>query len=180
MHSQSFLFHNNHTWSKRNSESTFDITMGCFDWAAVCELVSLFILNSLQEVFGKNVGLYRDDGLALLSTKSGRLCNKVRKDLLRVFDNFGLKITTLTNQQCTNFLDTTIYRLHIFLHFIECEVVIKISHIKYKHHKLNHSNLKNRNQTYITNTPGNCALLASGRCLVSLTLNTWTEVKYFR
>ena len=81
--------------------------MGSFDGAEVCELVGLFILNSLQERFGENVGLYRDDGLAVVNTRSGRLCDKERKELIRIFDYFGLKITVQTNQQRTNFLNLT-------------------------------------------------------------------------
>ena len=76
---KSLLFHQNQIWSKRNADNTFDVTMGSYGGAEICELVSLFILNSLQERFGKNVGLYRDDGLAVINTKSGRLCDKERK-----------------------------------------------------------------------------------------------------
>ena len=81
--------------------------MGSYDGAEICELVGLFILNSLQTLFGKDVGLYRDDGLAVLNTKSGRLGDKARQDLTRAFNYLGLNITTLTNQQSTNFLDDT-------------------------------------------------------------------------
>ncbi len=70
-------------------------------------LIGLFILNSLQNLFGKDIGLYRDDGLAVLNTKSGRLGDKARQTLTRAFNDLGLNITTLTNQQTTNFLDVT-------------------------------------------------------------------------
>ena len=105
--SKSLLFHKNRTWSKRNTDTTFDVTMGSFDGAEICELVGLFILNSLEERFGKNVGLYRDDGLAVVNTRSGRLCVKERKELISTFNDLGLKITILTNQQRSNFLDLT-------------------------------------------------------------------------
>ena len=46
--------------------------MGSYDGAEVCELVELFLLNELNELFGKdNVGLYRDDGLAIVKNTSG-------------------------------------------------------------------------------------------------------------
>ena len=104
---KSLLFHKNQSWSKRNTDSVFDVTMGSFDGAEVCELVGLFILNSLQERFGENVGLYRDDGLAVVNTRSGRLCDKESKELIRIFNDFGFKITVQTNQQRTSFLDLT-------------------------------------------------------------------------
>ena len=104
---KSLLFHQNRAWSKRNSDNTFDVTMGSYDGAEVCELIGLFILNTLQDRFGKDVGLYRDDGLAVINSRSGRLCDRERKELAAVFDNLGLKITALTNQLRTNFLDLT-------------------------------------------------------------------------
>ena len=58
--------------------------------------------DSLQTLFGKDVGLYRDDGLAVLNTKSGRLGDKARQDLTRAFNDLGLNITTLTNQVQTS------------------------------------------------------------------------------
>ena len=94
-------------WSKQISNNNFDVTMGSYDGAETCELVGLFILNSLQKIFGNSVGLYRDDGLAVLNTKSNRLGDKARKDLTRIFNNLGLKITAFANQQSTNFLDIT-------------------------------------------------------------------------
>ena len=56
----------------------------------------------------KNVGLYSDDSLAVINTKSGRLHDKERKELIRIFDDLGLKITKLTNQDRTDFLDLTL------------------------------------------------------------------------
>ena len=38
--------------------------MGSFDGAEVCELVGLYLLSQLQHL-DMNVGLYRDDGLAV-------------------------------------------------------------------------------------------------------------------
>ena len=76
--------------------------MGSYDGAEICELVGLFILNSLQTLFGEDFGLSRDDGLAVLNTKSGRLGDKARQDLTRAFNDLGLNIATLINQQSTN------------------------------------------------------------------------------
>ena len=45
--------------------------MGSYDGAEVCELVGLFLLNELNEFFGKDiVELYRDDGLAIVKNAS--------------------------------------------------------------------------------------------------------------
>ena len=104
---KSLLFHDGLPWVKRDSSNAFDVTMGSFDGAEICELVGLFILSKLKDTFGNNIGLYRDDGLVLLDTKSGRLSDKARKDLTHAFNELGLNITAQANQLSTNFLDIT-------------------------------------------------------------------------
>ena len=55
------------TWLKKSGNEKFDVRMGCFDGAEVCELVGVYILHFLRTVMRKeNVGLYRDDGLQVL------------------------------------------------------------------------------------------------------------------
>ena len=84
------------------------VTMGSYDGAEICELVGLFILNKLGQKFGKeNIGLYRDDGLAIMKSKSARLADKTRKELHKCFEQFGLKITAEANLHVVNFLDVT-------------------------------------------------------------------------
>ena len=104
---KSLLFHDGLPWVKRDSSNAFDVTMGSYDGAEICELVGLFILSKLKDTFGNNIGLYRDDGLVLLDTKSGRLSDKARKDLTHAFNELGLNITAQANQLSTNFLDIT-------------------------------------------------------------------------
>jgi hypothetical protein len=60
--------------------------MGAFDGAEVCELVGLYILNQLKsklKVF--SVGLYRDDGLAVMRNCSGSQADRIRKVLIETF-----------------------------------------------------------------------------------------------
>ena len=105
---KSLLFNVNKPWVKRNNNSMFDVAMGSFDGAEVCELIGLFALNTLAKKFGnENIGLYRDDGLALIQSTSGRLADKARKDLCAQFLQFGLRITAEVNHQLVNFLDVT-------------------------------------------------------------------------
>ena len=70
MHSKrSLLFENDVAWVKKGDSGEFDVTMGSFDGAETCELVGLYILDTLGNKFGnENIGLYRDDGLACLKT----------------------------------------------------------------------------------------------------------------
>ena len=55
MHARkSLLFGNNSTWIKKGGNTTFDVTMGSFDGAEICELVGLFILYCIGEIFEHN------------------------------------------------------------------------------------------------------------------------------
>ena len=63
---KSLLFDNNHPWEKKSGDPDFDVLMGCYDEAEICELVEIFILNKLSNIIDKNsVGLYRDEGLGV-------------------------------------------------------------------------------------------------------------------
>ena len=82
--------------------------MGSYDGAEICKLVGLFILNHLGKTFGKeNIGLYRDDGLAIIKNRSACLADKTTKEVHKVFEQFYLKITAEANLHVVNFLDVT-------------------------------------------------------------------------
>ena len=75
-----------------------DATMGSFDGAELCELVGLFILNDLANKYGtNNIGLYRDDGLAIFKNTTGPQAERTRKEIRRRFKEHGLKITIQSN-----------------------------------------------------------------------------------
>ena len=93
---------------KNNNSNLFDVTMGSYDAPEICELVGLFILNHLGKKFGKkNIGLCRDDVLVIIKNRSARLADKPRKELHKVFEQFGLKTTAEANLRVVNFLDVT-------------------------------------------------------------------------
>ena len=74
---KSLLYSNSEPWMKKGS-GLFDVTMGAYDGAEVCELVGTFLLYKLSLKHNKNkIGLYRDDGLAIFKNISGP---KIRKN----------------------------------------------------------------------------------------------------
>ena len=76
-----FLFCSNQPWIKRDSD-TFDVTMGFYDDAEICELVGIFILSLLSKKYNSNnIGLYRDDGLSVSET----LVDNKQKNNLKIF-----------------------------------------------------------------------------------------------
>ena len=77
--------------------------------AVMCEIVGLYALNKLRTRFGNNnIGLYRDDGLALIEGNSPRLADRARKDLCSAFKELALKITAEVNYKTAKFLEFTL------------------------------------------------------------------------
>ena len=77
---KSWLFNKQQTWIKEDS-GLFDVTMGAYDGVEVCEPVSSFLLYALSMKYNKtNIGLYRDDGLAVLRNVSVPHCEKIKKE----------------------------------------------------------------------------------------------------
>lgn len=103
---KSLLFSEGQTWVKRNGSPDFDVPMGCFDGAEVCEMVGNFLLNKLLTTFEKeNIGLYRDDGLGVLKCCSGPDTERKKKKIIKVFKENGLNITINTGLTIVDFLD---------------------------------------------------------------------------
>ena len=91
-------------------QSDFDVTMGSFDGAELCELVGLYILHILGEKDGKRrIGWYSDDGLACFGNTSGPQADRIRKEFIKIFkEDFDLSIICETNLKALNFLDVTL------------------------------------------------------------------------
>ena len=107
---KSVLTHNNKTWEKINSENQFNISMGSFNGAEICDLVGLFLLNEINKsnIFNHNeFGIYRDDGMAVIRSKSPRTAENTTKKLIKLFKNFDFKITVESGLIQTNFLDVS-------------------------------------------------------------------------
>ena len=101
---KSVLIHKQEAWQKKG-DTTFDVTMGSYDGAETCELVGSFLLSQLQNL-NTSIGLYRDDGLAI-SSATPRDTENIKKEICRVFNQNGLRITIEANKQIINFLDVT-------------------------------------------------------------------------
>ena len=57
---------------------------------------------------GHSVGLYRDDGLAVIENANGLLLDRLRKKIIALFKDEELSITIETNLSVTDFLDVTL------------------------------------------------------------------------
>ena len=101
---RSFLCSQGNDWVKKEGE-TFDVTMGGFHGAEICELVGSFLLSQILEII-PNVGLYRDDGLCV-SSATPRQNEIIKKKICQVFEKNGLSVTIEANSKVVNFLDIT-------------------------------------------------------------------------
>ena len=62
---KSVLYNNGEPWVKKEGGS-FDVTMGAYDRAEMCELIGVCMLYLIRKKYdSKNIGLHRDDGLAI-------------------------------------------------------------------------------------------------------------------
>ena len=89
---KSILFNEGNAWvNKTNPE--IDVAMGAYDGGEVYELVGIYLQDQLSSITGKrNTGLYRDDGLAVLRDTPGPDSDRLKKQIIRMFQSNGLQI----------------------------------------------------------------------------------------
>ena len=66
-----FMITQDKEWIKKGT-GLFDVTMGCYDGAEICQLVGTFALATITKAIPTaSIGLYRDDGLGVLLDMPG-------------------------------------------------------------------------------------------------------------
>ena len=90
----------------KKGNSIFDVNMGSFDGAEICDLIGLFILSQLQKL-DLNIGLYRDDGLAV-GIQTPRQLEIIKQKICKIFKENQLSITIDANLKVVNVLDVTL------------------------------------------------------------------------
>ena len=69
--------HKGEPWIKKQSKD-FDVPIGSYDRAEVCELIGNFMLSLIGNKYNpNNIGQYRDDGLAVFKNTSGPKSEKI-------------------------------------------------------------------------------------------------------
>ena len=73
------------------------------------ELVGIFILYQLSRIYSKNdIGLCRDDGLAVFRNTSGLQAEKIKKHFQSIFRKNNLSIIGKCNLKIVDYLDVTL------------------------------------------------------------------------
>ena len=105
---KSLLYKEGEPWIKKRTNN-FDVTMGSYDGADVCELIGIFMLSLIGNKYNpNNIGLYRDDGLAVFKNTSGPQPDTIKKTFQRMFKNKGLDIIINCKMKILNYLDVTL------------------------------------------------------------------------
>ena len=99
---KAMLYMNGEPWAKKGGE-VFDVGMGFFDGAEVCELTGLYILEELEDL-DIDVGIYRDDGLAVCDLNPQGV-ERIKKKISAIFRKHALEITIEANKKRVEFLD---------------------------------------------------------------------------
>ena len=84
----------------------FDVTMSSYDKAETCKLIAIYMLSLIAFKFKDEVGVYRDDDLAVCKATLKDI-EKVKQEVSHAFRSNGLEITIDTNKKIVNFLDVT-------------------------------------------------------------------------
>ena len=86
--------------------------MRSYHGAETCELVGCYILSQLKQIPGIEIGLYRDDGLAILNQTPRQIEKAKKKQICQIFASNNLKIIVDANKKVVNFLDVTLIIKH--------------------------------------------------------------------
>ena len=101
---KSLLYFDGSFWSKKSNPS-FDVPMGAFDGAEICDICGLYILAQLDKLnLNVSFGSYKDDGLAACRA-TPRVAEKYKKQICETFRKLGLQITIEANKKSVQFLD---------------------------------------------------------------------------
>ena len=84
----------------------FNITMGFYDRAEICELVGLYLLNQLSNVIEKSgMGLYRYYRHSAINNANEPKLDIIRKDITALIKKESPSVTIETNLLKIDFLD---------------------------------------------------------------------------
>ena len=74
--------HEDQPWEKEDA-SNFDVTMGSYDGAETWELVNSFLLFQLPKELEHNIGLCKDDGLAIANS-TPRTTERIKHSICQI------------------------------------------------------------------------------------------------
>ena len=72
-------------------------------------MIGLYASSKLRHLYNyKDIGLYKDDGLAIISRKNNQELEGLKKNTIKTFNELGFKITIDIGATKYNFLDISL------------------------------------------------------------------------
>ena len=103
------LYYEDSAWIKKGEGGNFDVSIGAYDGAEICELVGSVLLYSINKIMDPSShGLYHDDGLIIVDKSTPKKCDGIRKRLYKLFEEFGFRLDVTTDLKITDYLDVTL------------------------------------------------------------------------
>ena len=97
----------------KGESGLLDVTIGVYGGVEVYEFVGSFSLYQLSDKYNKkDIGLYRDDGLAVFKNKGGPQAKRIKKDFQNFFQENDLNIVFKCNLKIVDYLDATLNLLN--------------------------------------------------------------------
>ena len=88
---RTLLFHDGEPWCKVGDNDEFDVPMGSYDGAEICELIGTYMLSLTSHLVNPtDIGLYRDDGLSVMRSCGRPEIERKKKELIKIFKDNGL------------------------------------------------------------------------------------------
>ena len=82
---KSLLYNNGIPWVKKEGHG-FDVTMGAYDGAEICELIGILLLSLIGKKYcSENSGLYRDNSFSIFRNGSRPKLEAIKKQIYRKY-----------------------------------------------------------------------------------------------
>ena len=105
---KTLLYYEDSIWIKKGEGGNFDVSIGAYDGAEICELVGCVLLYSINKIMDPGShGLYHD-GLIIVDKSTPKKCDGIRKRLYKLFEEFGFRLDVTTVLKIADYLDVTL------------------------------------------------------------------------
>ena len=88
---KTILTYDNNICIIKDNNDKFDVPTGSFFGTELCDLVGLYALSNLKHLYNHNeIGLYEDDGLAIINRKNNQELERLKKNTKKPLMNSDL------------------------------------------------------------------------------------------
>ena len=100
---KTLLYSEDNAWMKKGEGGNFDVSIGAYDGAEICELVGCVLLYSINKIMDPS-----SHGLIIVDKSTPKKCDGIRKRLYKLFEEFGFSLDVTTDLKITDYLDVSL------------------------------------------------------------------------